>query len=352
MMKATYMFGPGDVRIEDVAMPTIQKPSDAIVRMVRACVCGSDLHPYRHMEPHAEGWAMGHEMIGVVEETGSDVTNVRKGDFVIAPFAYQDNTCVFCREGMQTSCPNGGWYGGEEGAAAGGLQAEYARIPQANGSLVVVPGVNESSSDELLASLLTLSDVYLTGYHAAHMGRVAAGKTVTVIGDGAVGLSAVLASHQLGAERIILMGRHKERTDLGREFGATDVVAERGEKGISEVMDLTGGEGSHVVLEAVGYMPAYEQAYGVVRPGGVISRVGVPQYEDAPVGFGSLFGKNATLTGGPAPVRAYIDDAIPRVLSGEINPGRVFDKAVRLDDVAEGYRAMNDRSALKVIVKP
>jgi threonine dehydrogenase-like Zn-dependent dehydrogenase len=295
---------------------------------------------------------MGHEMIGVVEETGSDVTNVRKGDFVIAPFAYQDNTCVFCREGMQTSCPNGGWYGGEEGAAAGGLQAEYARIPQANGSLVVVPGVNESSSDELLASLLTLSDVYLTGYHAAHMGRVAAGKTVTVIGDGAVGLSAVLASHQLGAERIILMGRHKERTDLGREFGATDVVAERGEKGISEVMDLTGGEGSHVVLEAVGYMPAYEQAYGVVRPGGVISRVGVPQYEDAPVGFGSLFGKNATLTGGPAPVRAYIDDAIPRVLSGEINPGRVFDKAVRLDDVAEGYRAMNDRSALKVIVKP
>lgn len=216
----------------------------------------------------------------------------------------------------------------------------------------MVPGVNESSSDELLASLLTLSDVYLTGYHAAHMGRVAAGKTVTVVGDGAVGLSAVLVSHQLGAERIILMGRHKERTDLGREFGATDVVAERGEKGISEVMDLTGGEGSHVVLEAVGYMPAYEQAYGVVRPGGVISRVGVPQYEDAPVGFGSLFGKNATLTGGPAPVRAYIDDAIPRVLSGEINPGRVFDKAVRLDDVAEGYRAMNDRSALKVIVKP
>lgn len=350
-MKATYMFGPGDVRIKDVPAPTLQQPTDAIVRMVRACVCGSDLHSYRHMHPHAEGWAMGHEMIGVVEETGSEVTNVKKGDFVIAPFAYQDNTCVFCREGVQTSCLNGGFYGGEEGAAAGGLQAEYARIPQANGSLVVVPGVGENSSDELLASLLTLSDVYLTGYHAAHMGRVSARKTVTVVGDGAVGLSAVLAAHQLGAERIILMGRHKERTDLGREFGATDVVAARGDEGISEVMELTHGEGSHVVLEAVGYMPAYVQSYGVVRPGGVISRVGVPQYEDAPVGFGSLFGKNVTLTGGPAPVRAYLDDAVPRVLSGEINPGRVFDKAVSLDDVAEGYKAMDSREALKVIVK-
>jgi threonine dehydrogenase-like Zn-dependent dehydrogenase len=351
-MKATYMFGPGDVRIKDVPAPTLQQPTDAIVRMVRACVCGSDLHPYRHMHPHAEGWAMGHEMIGVVEETGSEVTNVKKGDFVISPFAYQDNICVFCREGVQTSCPNGGFYGGEEGAVAGGLQAEYARIPQANGSLVVVPGVDENSSDELLASLLTLSDVYLTGYHAACMGRVSAGKTVTVVGDGAVGLSAVLAAHQLGAERIILMGRHKERTDLGREFGATDVVAVRGEEGIAEVMELTHGEGSHVVLEAVGYMPAYVQSYGVVRPGGVISRVGVPQYEDAPVGFGSLFGKNVTLTGGPAPVRAYLDDAVPRVLSGKINPGRVFDKSVSLDDVAEGYKAMDSREALKVIVKP
>jgi threonine dehydrogenase-like Zn-dependent dehydrogenase len=346
------MFAPGDVRIKDVPMPTIQEPTDAIVRMVRACVCGSDLHPYRHMAPHAEGWAMGHELIGVVEETGAAVTGVKKGDFVIAPFAYQDNTCEYCKEGMQTSCPNGGWYGGEEGAAAGGLQAEFARIPQANGSLVVVPGVTESSPDALLASLLTLSDVYLTGYHAAHMGRVSAGKTVTVVGDGAVGLSAVLASHQLGADRIILMGRHKDRTDLGRKFGATDVVAERGDEGIAKVLELTGGLGSHVVLEAVGYMPAYVQSYGVVRPGGVISRVGVPQYEDAPVGFGSLFGKNATLTGGPAPVRAYLDDAVPRVLSGEINPGLVFDKSVALDDIAEGYKAMDTRTALKVIVKP
>ena len=194
--------------------------------------------------------------------------------------------------------------------------------------------------------------MYLTGYHAAHMGLVRPGSTVTVIGDGAVGLSAVLASLQLGAERIILMGRHEARTNLGIEFGATDVVAERGAEGIALVMELTGGEGSHVVIEAVGHLPAYEQAYGIVRPGGVISRVGVPQYEEAPIGFGSLFGKNATLTGGPAPVRAYIDAALPQVLDGTINPGKVFDRTVRLDDVAAGYQAMNDRSALKVVVTP
>ncbi|MFF5793005.1 zinc-binding dehydrogenase [Paeniglutamicibacter sp. NPDC012692] len=344
-MKATYMYGAGDVRIENVPDPVIKHPTDAIVRAVRSCVCGSDLHPYHSMPQSGAGRPMGHEMIGVVEETGSAVSTLKKGDFVIAPFAFQDNTCVFCREGFQTSCLHGGFYGNPE---VGGLQAELARIPQADGSLVVVPGIDESS--ELLPSLLTLSDVYLTGYHAAHMGRVSAGKTVTVIGDGAVGLSAVLAARQLGAERIILMGRHASRTDLGIEFGATDVVAERGEEGIAKVMELTGGEGSHVVLEAVGHMPAYEQAYGVVRPGGVISRVGVPQYEEAPVGFGSLFGKNATLTGGPAPVRAYMEPAIQQVLNGEINPGRVFDRSVGIDGVPTGYRAMNNREALKVLV--
>lgn len=344
-MKATFMFGVGDVRVETVPDPKITAPTDAIVRTVRACVCGSDLHPYHSMPADNEGTPMGHELIGVVEEIGSAVTTLRKGDFVIAPFAYSDNTCVFCQEGVHTSCLHGGFYGSRE---IGGLQAEYARIPQADGSLVVVPGTDESS--ELLGSLLTLSDVYLTGYHAAHMGRVTPGKTVTVIGDGAVGLSAVLASRQLGAERIILMGRHRTRTDLGIEFGATDVVAARGDEGIAEVMELTGGEGSHVVLEAVGHMPAYEQAYGIVRPGGVISRVGVPQYESAPIGFGSLFGKNATLTGGPAPVRAYIDQAIPQVLSGDIDPGRVFDRTVSIDQVAEGYAAMDARESLKVML--
>lgn len=344
------MYGAGDVRVESVPDPSLKAPSDAIVRTVRACVCGSDLHPYHSMEAGAEGSPMGHELIGIVEEVGADVRTVKPGDFVIAPFAFQDNTCVFCREGLQTSCVHGGWYGSAE---TGGLQATLARIPLADGSLVKVPDVSaHDANPNLLASLLTLSDVYLTGYHAAHAGGVSAGSTVAVIGDGAVGLSAVLAARQLGAERIILMGRHTDRTDLGVEFGATDVVAERGADGVERVMDLTNGEGAPIVLEAVGLMPAYEQAYGIVRPGGIISRVGVPQYEEAPIGFGSLFGKNARLAGGPAPVRAYIDAAIPQVLSGEIDPGRVFDRTVSLSDAAAGYAAMDARESLKVMLEP
>ncbi|WP_243076274.1 zinc-binding dehydrogenase [Microbacterium sp. SS28] len=347
-MLATFMYGAGDVRVETVPDPTLKNSTDAIVRTVRSCVCGSDLHPYHSMENSGEGSPMGHELIAVVEEVGSDVTTVKPGDFVIVPFAFSDNTCVFCREGFQTSCVHGGWYGSAE---TGGLQADLARIPLADGSLVKVPDLDPATADEgMLASLLTLSDVYLTGYHAAHMGHVEPGKTVTVIGDGAVGLSAVLAAQQLGAERIILMGRHTARTDLGVAFGATDVVAERGEDGIARVMDLTDGEGAHIVLEAVGHMPAYEQAHGIVRPGGIISRVGVPQYEEAGIGFGSLFGKNARLAGGPAPVRAYIEAAIPQVMSGAINPGRVFDRTISLTDVPAGYRAMDSRAALKVMV--
>ncbi|MDQ7992370.1 MAG: alcohol dehydrogenase catalytic domain-containing protein [Propionicimonas sp.] len=347
-MKATFMYGAGDVRVEQVPDPSIQLPTDAVVRLVRACICGSDLHPYHSLPASGRGNPMGHELIGVVEAVGSQVTSVRPGDFVIAPFAVSDNTCVFCREGLHTACLHGGWYGNP---ANGGLQAELSRIPLADGSLVKVPDVDPATADEgLLASLLTLSDVYLTGWHAAVQGRVAPGRTVTVIGDGAVGLSAVLASRQLGAERIILMGRHRDRTDLGVEWGATDVVAERGPEGIARVLDLTDGEGSHVVLEAVGLMPAYEQAHGVVRPGGVISRVGVPQYESAPIGFGSLFGKNAALTGGPAPVRAYLEGALAQVLAGEIDPGRVFDRSVGLDDVPAGYAAMDARQALKVMI--
>jgi threonine dehydrogenase-like Zn-dependent dehydrogenase len=336
------MYGAGDVRVEQVPDPTIQQPTDAVVRIVRSCVCGSDLHPFHGKPATDKGAAMGHEFIGIVEETGSAVTGLFKGDFVISPFAYSDNTCEFCRAGFQTACVNGGWYGLGD---VGGAQAEAVRVPQADGTLVKVPaGVDE----QLYPSLLALSDVYLTGYHAAFMGRVAPGKTVTVIGDGAVGLSAVLAARQLGAERIILMGRHPDRTDLGREFGATDVVAERGDEGVATVRELTGGLGSHVVLEAVGHMPAYEQAYGVVRPGGVISRVGVPQYEDAPIGFGSLFGKNITLNGGPAPVRAYIDAALADVLDGRINPGKVFDRTLTLDEIPAAYKAMSSRDALKV----
>jgi threonine dehydrogenase-like Zn-dependent dehydrogenase len=344
LMRATFMYGAGDVRVEDVADPTIEQPTDAIVRVVRTCVCGSDLHPFHSMLTSDTGTPMGHEFIGVVGEVGSAVSTLTQGDFVISPFAFSDNTCVFCREGLQTSCVHGGWYGA---GGVGGAQAEAVRVPQAAGTLVKVPvGVDKV----LYPSLLTLSDVFLTGHHAAVMGRVGAGKTVTVIGDGAVGLSAVLASKRLGAERIILMGRHQSRTDLGVDFGATDVVSARGEEGIAAVMELTRGQGSHVVLEAVGHLPAYEQAFGVVRPGGIISRVGVPQYEDAPIGFGSLFGKNVALTGGPAPVRAYIEDVLPDVLAGRIDPGKVFDRTVDLADVPGAYKAMDAREALKVLV--
>lgn len=340
------MYGAGDVRVETVADPTVLLPTDAVVRTVRTCICGSDLHPYHSMPGTEHGQTMGHELLAVVEEVGSAVTAVRPGELVIAPFAFADNTCPICRDGFQTACPHGGFYATPD---TPGLQAELARIPLADGSLVPVPGVTEKD-EAVLPSLLTLSDVYLTGFHAAHLARVRPGQTVTVIGDGAVGLSAVLAAKQLGAGRIILMGRHRARTDLGREWGATDLVAERGEEGIARVVDLTGGEGSHVVLEAVGHMPAYTQSVGVVRAGGVISRVGVPQYEDAPVGFGSLFGRNITLTGGPAPVRAYIEQAIPLVLDGTIEPGRVFDRTVSIDEVPAGYAAMDAREALKVLV--
>jgi threonine dehydrogenase-like Zn-dependent dehydrogenase len=335
------MYGAGDVRVEDVPDPVLQQPTDALVRVVRACVCGSDLHPYHSMPTSERGRTMGHEFIGVVEATGSEVSSLKAGDFVIAPFAYSDNTCDFCREGVHTSCRNGGFFST--------AQAEAVRVPQADGTLVKAP-VGEDSA--LLPSLLTLSDVFLTGHHAAVTADVNPRTTVTVIGDGAVGLSAVLAAKRLGAERIVLMGRHKDRTDLGREFGATDVVAERGEEGIAAVRELTGGDGTHAVLECVGHRPAYEQAYGVVRPGGVISRVGVPQYEEAPVGFGSLFGGNITLTGGPAPVRAYLEELLPDVLEGRIEPGKVFDRTVDLDGVPDGYRAMDARESLKVLVTP
>ncbi|AZG47645.1 alcohol dehydrogenase catalytic domain-containing protein [Gordonia insulae] len=349
-MKATYMYGAGDVRVVDVPDPSIQQPTDALVRVVRACVCGSDLHPYHSMPATPGGSPMGHEFIGVVEAVGADVTTLGVGDFVISPFAVSCGTCEFCRAGLQTSCLHGGfWSDAELGTA--GAQAEAVRVPLADGTLVKAP-IDETADDALLASLLTLSDVYGTGWHAAVRGGVTTGSTVTVIGDGAVGLLAVLSARQLGAGQIILMGRHQVRTDLGREFGATDVVAARGDEGIEQVRDLTGGLGSHIVLEAVGHRPAYDQALGAVRAGGVISRVGVPQYDEAPVGFGSLFGPNVTLTGGPAPVRSYIDQLLPAVLDGSVVPGRVFDRTMTLDETPKAYSAMDAREALKVAVRP
>ncbi|HEX6355498.1 zinc-binding dehydrogenase [Actinophytocola sp.] len=346
-MRATLIYGAGDVRVETVPDPELHEPSDAVVRVLRSSVCGTDLHPYRSMPASPEGVPMGHEFLGVVEDIGSDVATLRHGDVVIAPFAYSDGTCEFCQRGLQTSCVHGGIFALGD---ACGAQAEAVRVPLADGTLVKIPDSTAADSP-LLPSLLTLADVFLTGHHAAVRAGVNSRTTVAVIGDGAVGLSAVLAAKRLGAERIVLMGRNPDRTDLGREFGATDVVAERGADGIEKLLDLTGG-GVNAVLEAVGYRDAYDMAVGVVRAGGVISRVGLPQYEEAPIGFASLFLNNITLTGGPAPVRAYIEELLPDVLSGTLDPGRVFDRTHRLDEIPDGYRAMNDRQALKVLIRP
>jgi threonine dehydrogenase-like Zn-dependent dehydrogenase len=340
------MYGAGDVRVENVPDSVIEQPTDALVRVTSSCICGSDLWPYASMSPDDGPARMGHEFVGVVEDTGSEVSTVKRGDLVVAPFAISDGTCEFCREGLQTSCVHGTFWDTEP---LEGGQAEAVRVPFADGTLVTLPVAADSA---LMPSLLTLSDVLGTGYHAAVRGGVNARTSVTVVGDGAVGLLAVLSAKRLGAEQIILMGRHKSRTDLGREFGATDVVGERGEEGITKVRELTAGHGTHVVLEAVGHRSAYEQAYGVVRPGGTISRVGVPQYEQAPIGFGSLFGPNITLTGGPAPTRAYIEELMPDILGGRIEPGKVFDSTVDLDGVPGGYQAMADRAALKVLITP
>ncbi|MFG2982266.1 zinc-dependent alcohol dehydrogenase family protein [Streptomyces sp. NPDC048258] len=344
-MRATLIYGAGDVRVENVPDPRVQQPTDAVVRVLSSCICGSDLWPYGSKPAEEHGDRIGHEFLGVVEDIGREVTGLSRGDVVVAPFVWADNTCDFCREGLQTSCRHGGYWGADD---VDGGQGEAVRVPQAAGTLVKLP-VGEDSA--LLPSLLTLSDVFPTGHHCAVTAGVDERTTVTVIGDGAVGLCAVLAAKRLGAERIILMGRHKDRTDLGRAFGATDVVAERGDEGIEKVRELTGGDGTHTVLECVGLEPALDTAFGVVRAGGTVSRVGAPQYETVKMGF-PLFMRNITLTGGVAPARAYIEELLPDILDGSVQPGRVFDRTLGLDQVADGYRAMADREALKVLVQP
>jgi threonine dehydrogenase-like Zn-dependent dehydrogenase len=344
-MRATLIYGAGDVRVEDVPDPVLCEPSDAVVRVVRSCICGSDLWPYGSRPASAHGDRIGHEFLGLVEDVGSDVTGLNRGDLAVAPFVWADNTCDFCREGLQTSCRHGGMWA-RDGIDGG--QGEAVRVPQAQGTLVRLPVAADSA---LLPSLLALSDVFPTGHHCAVTAGVGPRTTVTVIGDGAVGLCAVLAAKRLGAQRIILMGRHKDRTDLGREFGATDVVAERGAEGIEKVRELTGGDGTHTVLECVGLRPAIETAFGVVRDGGTVSRVGAPQYPDVPADFG-VFLRNITLTGGVAPARAYIEELLPDVVEGRVQPGKVFDRTVNLDEVPDGYRAMADRTALKVLIQP
>jgi threonine dehydrogenase-like Zn-dependent dehydrogenase len=344
-MRATLMYGAGDVRVEEVPDAALREPTDAVVRVLRSAICGSDLWPYRSMPASEHGRRMGHEFLGVVEDTGAAVSGLKRGDLVVTPFVWADNTCEFCREGLHTSCRHGGRYGLD---GVDGGQGEAVRVPQAQGTLVKV---SASVDEALLPSLLTLSDVFCTGHHAAVRAGIGARTAVAVIGDGAVGLSAVLAARRLGAERILLMGRHRERTDLGREFGATEVIAERGAAATERVRELTGGDGTHAVLECVGTLQALATAFGVVRDGGVISRVGVPQYTDGPIGFDMIM-RNITLTGGACPARAYIEDLLPDVLDGTIQPGRVFDRAISLDHTPDGYRAMASREALKVLIRP
>ena len=339
------MYKPGDVRIENVPDARVINPTDALVKVTRACVCGSDLWPYKSMEPSEKGIVMGHEAIGVVEDVGEDVRNIKSGDFVIMPFAWSDGTCEFCARGLQTSCVHGGFFGNEEVA---GAQAEAVRVPLADGTLFTLPAVKDEA---LMPSLLTLSDVMGTGHHAAVSAKVAPGKIAAIVGDGAVGLCGVIAAKRLGAEQIIMLGHHRDRIALAEEFGATEVVKERGPEAVAHVLEMTGGLGAHSVLECVGLEQSMTTALGIVRAGGAVGRVGVPQDAKIPLGDESFF-KNVHLAGGPAPVRAYIEELLPDVLEGRIEPGRVFDQTTNLDGVPDGYRAMNDRKAIKVLIEP
>jgi threonine dehydrogenase-like Zn-dependent dehydrogenase len=343
-MRATVMYGAGDVRVETVPDAGLVEPTDAVVVVTRAAICGSDLWPYKSMEPSETGRRMGHEFIGIVEAVGADVRTMKAGDLVIAPFVWSDGTCVLCQEGLQPSCLHGGRYG-DDGVDGG--QGEAVRVPQADGTLVVLP---VGRDDALMPSLLTLSDVMATGHHAALAANVGPGKTVAVVGDGAVGLCAVIAARRLGAERIIILGRHPDRIALANDFGATDVVSERGDQAVERVRALTDGLGAHSVLECVGLEQSTVTALSAVRPGGAVGRVGVPQEASIPKGQETFF-DNVTIAGGPAPARAYVEELLPDVFEGRIEPGRVFDRVTNLNGVPDGYRAMNDREAIKVMVE-
>jgi alcohol dehydrogenase len=343
-MKAAIFKGKGNIVIEDQPKPTVKEPTDAVVRVILACVCGSDLWFYRGISPHPEG-SVGHEFIGMVDEVGSGVKDLHKGDFVIAPFAFSDGVCANCQAGFQTACTHGGFFGmGNEGD---GGQAEFVRVPQADGTLVTVPGSH--FSDETLASLLTLTDVMGTGYHAAVSAEVKEGDTVAVVGDGAVGLSAVLAARLLGARRILAMSHHPQRQKLAREWGATEIIEERGEAAIKAILALTDGVGVDAVLECVGTNEANQTAFAIARAGAIVGRVGVPH--DVEISAPDTFYRNVGMRGGPAPVRAYIPELLTAVLNGDIQPGRVFDLKTDLDHIADAYAAMDERRAIKSLIK-
>ncbi|MDN4474698.1 zinc-dependent alcohol dehydrogenase family protein [Demequina sp. SYSU T00192] len=350
-MRATIIHGERDIRVEDVPDPVLSTGRDAIVRVVAACVCGSDLWPYRGITEVAVPKRIGHEFVGVVEEVGDAVEHVRRGDFVIAPFYQCDSTCLNCRNGMTVHCRHGGWWGSAtEGLGfADGGQGERVRVPMADGTLAVVPG--GLPDDALIPGLLTLSDVMGTGHHAAVSAGVTEGSTVAVVGDGAVGLCAIIAAKRLGASRIVAMSRHEPRQALAREFGATDVVPERGDAGIARLKEMFDGIGPDIVLECVGTKESMDQALRSARPGGQVGFVGVPNGgPELPVR--QMFNTNVGVRGGVAPVRGYIDELLPEVLDGRIQPGRVFDLELPLEEAAQAYRAMDERTAIKVMLRP
>ena len=338
-MHGAIIYGPKDVRFEERDDPTIKQPTDAIIRTVAACVCGSDLWRYRGVQEVKKPTPIGHEYVGIVEEVGAAVGSVKPGQFVVGGFLTSDNTCAVCRTGMHANCLQGTGYDG--------CQADFIRIQNADGTLLATP---DQPADDLVPSLLALSDVMCTGWHAAVCAEVKPGSTVVVVGDGAVGLSGVLASSQLGAERVIAMSRHADRQQLATDFGATDIVAERGDEGIERVMELTGGIGADAVLECVGTDDSVVQALRSARPGAMVGWVGVPHVTDLPQQH--MFWRNVGLRGGPAPVRSYLPDLMQRVLAGQILPGRVFDLTLPLSEVAEAYAAMDERRAIKSLLRP
>jgi threonine dehydrogenase-like Zn-dependent dehydrogenase len=339
-MKGTVLYGPGDVRFEERPEPKIALPTDAVIRMAVTCVCGSDLWPYRGLQPIKGPTPMGHEYCGFVEEVGSAVKSVKPGDFVVGSFATSDNTCPHCQYGYQSSC-----VGREFMSTA---QAPYLRVPLADGTLVKTPdGV---PSDDLFPSLLATSDVLGTGWFAADAANVKPGSTVVVVGDGAVGLLGVLSAKQMGAERIVAMSRHEARQNLAREFGATDIVTERGAEGVTRIKEITKGIGADSVLECVGTSESMAQAIEATRPGGFVSYVGVPHGVE--LKGEDLFGTHVHLHGGPAPVRRFLPELISLVMNKKINPGRVFDLVLPLEQVADGYRAMDERRAIKALLRP
>ncbi len=339
-MRGVVMYGPGDVRVEERAVPQLVAPTDAILKVVASCICGSDLWPYRGADATAEPTPMGHEYVGIVEAVGADVKNVTVGDFVVGSFFASDNTCEICRSGYQTHCVQ------RQPGAASGAQAEYLRVPLADGTLVATPGMPDA---DLVPSLLAASDVLGTGWFAAVAAEVGPGKIVAVVGDGAVGLLGVLAAKQLGAERIIAMSRHADRQALAREFGATDIVSERGDEGVARIKELTGGLGAHSTIEAVGTQESMMQAIRATRPGGYVGYVGVSHDVSLP-GL-DLFFSGVHLHGGPAPVRRFLPELIDLIWTRQIDPGKVFDLTLPLAQAADGYRAMDERRAIKVLLQ-